>query len=290
MFALLAASAACSDAGETVMTAPAGPTLLLEPVDNGEPTYYEYNTTLSGSGGLPGWDNPDERHSRSFKEIYRWSDYEGIWHVENYFGGAETPLGTSYPESLNIDVEDGYKRKSTFTATARNGYSISSPSSTPPIDMIPEGSSTSADRTSVDRPSFSRLGSNSEAAADARTFTPAEIRSGRMDRVVITPGGKARELERLHAQFPTSATTPEGHIEFRGERGGEALRVVFEPAIGAVIRMTVLHGDKKHIETVRRYRKDRDVWMLAAIETTMFDGTGNPRTHYVQDIRDIQAH
>ncbi len=270
--------------------------MVLYPViDDGQATYYEYETTLSGSGGLPpDWENSSERHSITLTEIYRWSDYEGVWHIDNQFATAQSPFGSTYPPPAEVDVERGYKRKSSFTATARNGSTLQAPDSRPPLDLIPEGSAPSSNRVAL-TPLF-QLSADTEAPAAARnapTFTAAERRAARADQMIVTPRGAARALDRLNAQFAAAPESTSGGLEFRKREKDRELRVNFNPAIGAVTRTTVLKDRKKQIETRRRYRREGEgsdkVWVLTSIETTMFDENGKRQNEFVQEIGKIQV-
>lgn len=289
-FCLLAVSAACSDA-ERVMAPPTAPEAILYPVDDGsDPTYYEYDTTISGSGGLPGWSNPNERHSRTLKEIYQWSAATGYWNIDNRFATAEAPLGTSYPESSDIDVARGYKQRSSFSATVRNGSALSTSSFSFPLDRIPDGSGAVYNQSVPTPPLLSHQAAGSSGGpVDAPTFTPEAARTARGDRLVITEKGKDRELERLKATFADGRVLPDGDMEFQKGKADREVRVRFNPAIGAVTRVTVLVNGKKQIETTRRYKREDKFWVLAAIETEMYDDDGKRQSRFEQEIHDIQV-
>ncbi|HET7274949.1 MAG TPA: hypothetical protein VFI91_07195, partial [Longimicrobiaceae bacterium] len=124
--------------------------------------------------------------------------------------------------------------------------------------------------------------------ADAPRFTPAEIRASRADRVVVTPQGKARELALLRRQFGEGSSIAGSLLEFTKKQGDEELRIHFDPAVGAVTRMVLYNNQKKRTEIVRRYRREGDMWLIAAIETKTFDESGRISSHSVEDIRSIE--
>lgn len=295
-----AASAACSDAERIIATPPAdAPSGILYPVaDNGEPTYYEYDTQITGTGGLPGWENPGEAHSRSLTEVYRWSAYDGEWHVENRYATPETMFENNTQEPA-YDVTRGFKSTASFSATARTGSTLSNPGYVPAMNLLPDGTGASASREAAGGATLSRSADGlsplaaisaerSDAVSGAGKPEAAEVRSAGVDRMVVTAGGRARELARLRAQFGEGTRAADGGMEFGQVRGTGEVRLVFNPAIGAVTRVTVLEGGKKLFETVRRYRREGDVWMLDTVETQNFDATGKPAGRTSEVIRAVQ--
>lgn len=283
----LAVAAACSDADP--VTAPElTPQAILTPVDGGEPTYYQYEMTLSGSGGLPGWSNPSERHSRSLTQIYQWSGGERYWNIDSRFAAADAPLGSSYPVTSDVDVARGLKQRSSYSATARNGGTLSSSSFS--LDRIPDGSAAPYDRIPMGGPLLARNAAAPNAAtADAPSFTPDAMRTAMGDRLVVTEKGKERELERLKATFGAGQDLPDGDKEYRKAKADREVRIRFNPAIGAVTRITVLVSGKKQIETTRRYKREDKMWVLTSIETETFDESGRKLTRHQQDVANIQV-
>lgn len=296
-----AASAACSDAERIIATPPAdAPSGILYPVaDDGEPTYYEYATQITGTGGLPGWENPNEAHSRDLTEVYRWSAFDGEWHVENRFATPETMFESNAQEP-GFDVTRGLKSTASFSATARTGATLSNPDAVPVMDLLPDGTGASASREATGGAALSRSGADglsplaaisahrSEAVAGAGRPEVADVRSAGVDRRVVTAGGRARELARLRAQFGEGTRGADGGMEFGRSHGTGEVKLLFNPAIGAVTRITVLEGGKRRFETVRRYRREGDVWMLDTVETQNFDANGKPAGRTSEVIRAIE--
>jgi hypothetical protein len=282
MAALLATSA-CSDADTTAVNTPSGPSLLYKVVDEGEPTYYESSYTLSGSGGLPGWDNTAERHARTLTEIDRWSSYEGIWTVDNRFSSPETPI-EGYPQSSDLEVSRGYKARSSLSATAQNGAALSI-SSTPPIDQLPAADGPAY---SVASNSLRALRSQASAAPQRPAPPAAEVQSAGADRGVVTPRGKARELARLRAQF-TESQAEGGDLEFHRVHRGSEVRIRFNPGIGAVTRITRLTNGRKVTETDRFFRREGEGWVISRVVIQSFDENGRPAGRTTQEVSHVQV-
>lgn len=284
--AALLATAACSDAGTTATSSLAGePSQVRYPVvDEGEPTYYETTYTLSGSGGLPGWDNASESHGRTLTEINRWSAYEGIWTVDNRFSSPETPFD-GYSQTSDLEVWRGYKARSSLSTTAQNGASISI-GYTPALDQIP----------AADGPAYLVSGTNGlralraqTSAAPVRPAPPAaEVRSAAADRGVVTPRGRARELARLRAQFSESQTA-EGDLEFHRAHRGSEVRIRFNPGIGAVTRITRSKDGVKQSETERFYRREGEGWVISRVVIQSFDENGRPAGRTTQEVSHVQV-
>lgn len=283
VIAAVGALTACSDANPSLTSPQSAPAArYVEPID-GEPTYYEYDTTISGTGGLPGWENPAEAHARSLKEIYRWSSSTSHWDIENQFPTAEHQFD-GYVNSNDVDVAQAYKQINTITATNRSGYNMYE-DTRPPIDRIQHGYEPAGNRVPVGL----ALGRAPAVAArpDAPKFTPAEIRASRADRLIVTAPGKTRELALLRRQFGHEGTVNGKLLEFRRTQGTEELRVHFDSSVGAVTRMVLYEGQHKKTETVRQYRHDGRAWLLTSIVTETFDSTGKRTSRFVKDIRNI---
>ncbi len=265
--------------------APPPPSLLIEPPGGG-PDYIEYNTTISGSGGLPGWVKPGESHSRNLKEIYRWNYSQGYWQVENAFQTAEHQF-SGFVQSPSVDVAYSLKRRTSYTATSRSGPTLSA-TSQPPIDLVQQG--TTAFAAPITPLSAHTSGSSlaqGAGRADAPSFLEADVRAARFDRAVTSPLGKQRELASLHRQFGQSVRSSDGRLEFKKSVGASELRVQFDPTIGAVTRLSAYERQIRRVEVTRRYRQQSGSWVLRSIETETFDSTGKSIARFAHDLTDV---
>lgn len=289
---LIVASSACSDKTDGIiavrrdpLTPPSAASAFVIP-EEGQPTYYEYETTISGSGGLPGWALPSESHSRSLREVFRWSGSTGFWEVENQYATREQHFD-GFVQSTAMDVSRAVKRRASIVSTSRAGSTLST-SSQPPIDLLQHGSGPLAARLAPSAPTLNRIGARTgPVRTNAPTFRDDEVRASRADRMVSSAKGKARELALLSRQFGLAQVVGGGVMEFRKKDGVKDVLLHFDPSIGAVTRIVRSEGGKRVAEISRHYQRQHGTWVLASVETQTFDDSGKRISRLVQDITNI---
>lgn len=286
LMSVVALLAACR--GETTLPSsaaevPSTPSSrLIVPPDDGAPTYYSYSTTLTSTGSLPGWNEPQRLASRTFQEEYEWNP-QGYWRAQMNFGQAYA-IAVGYQPAPVYDLATAVKVRNVITSYSRTGAQMQGPP--PALDLVPAGGSSFLRIATV--PTMARLTSPLVGDGGAPSAVNlADERAHRVDALVITRNGGARALALLRTQFGSEQRQQNGLLQFRKSIGDRTTTVIYDPGISAVSLLEASVNGVKRSETRRIYRRQEGVVVLAAVEHTMFDSAGKQSASFRREISNL---
>lgn len=255
--------AACADSSRSSLVAPGEPAALIAPrLNEGDPTYYSTDVEATYSGGYDGYDRSDAVRSERYNEELIWDSGEYFWNVDLDFPADKSPLGSSYPDE--VDVARTRLARNSSEMRDRGGALLVQPESELPLEY--EG----RDPNSAVNYSLQPIAGTMALAATGTAMPVAneDARSAGVDRRVITPKGSQRTLGRLQKAFKEGPGEG-GQRVFTQRRGSVEVKVYFTPTSGAVTRTLVLENDRLASQTDHKYRRYDGVWVLAEETTTL---------------------
>jgi hypothetical protein len=289
------------------------PSFTVTPIydSTGTPTITSFsdNTELTTTGGVVGYSGTDAQTTRLYAEEYNWSEPNATWDINLSFASGDLPFGSSYAPVIDVaqaglmfgvtapDIRDRVGTRLLISST-RPPLDVDGQSSTPVV--LP--SSASPDIVAPARHGGSPgnmhppLASSAGVAlalgrpgAAVRDSIRRARRAAVVERMVITPRGRARLIARLRARFQEAAG-PGGVRIFTRHSGPDEVRITFDPMIGGVSQTETLNDGHLRSRSVNRYATVQGVTVLSEITTTIFDATGAPMGTITERHTNVTVH
>lgn len=252
------------------------------PPDDGGPASYSYLSTITSSGGLPGWSRSDASYKKVIRVTEDWQA-QGYWRQTHDYDSA-TVLFSGYQEAPRVDNGESVKDGSAVTDVSRTGASLDE-TTRPPIDRLAQGGATYF--RGIARSSIPNTSGAGRPIASAPVFSALERRQSRIDKHFPTPAGGARELALLIRQYGPGIRNSQGQQEFRKSFGNQESRLQFDPRLGAITSMESYVDGTLQVRTRRTYGTTNGLLSLEKTSTEWFDAAGRVTAHAEQTISNI---
>ena len=176
------------------------------------------------------------------------------WSVRPAGKGATYPLHAKLTDNgdVTIGMSDGATRSTRFGSTAFRAR----------IPMQP----LTVETLGRDPSLFRRL-------TPGRGIGPSGIPASQLDRTVSPEDGRKR-LRALRDSFPDEVRLTATRVEFRGVRGEQSIRLIFDETVGAVIELASKATNGNEVMILSEYRMDGGVHRLFSRETRVSGVSG----------------